>query len=397
LSTKQDTVMSSGQAAQLLRQSKDKIIEDWVNRAREEVPTAKYENKLSLINSLPDFLEQMALTLSSPESVTQADTNAEVARKHGEARANTPDYNLDQVIYEYQVLREVIVKHLDRHATLSPEVREIVHGFVDRGIRKASVRFTDLHLKEVEQAIRARDEFLSIVSHELRTPLTGMKIQTELFTRALAKGDTSILNPTKITNLITQTDKGLSRLVRLIEDMLDISRIQSGILSFNPEITDLAGIARETLERIKPQLITAGIEPKIEISAGAIVEVDRVRIEQVLTNLFTNAIRYAPSAPLEIKLIKTEAQAVLSFKDHGLGIEKSDQEKIFMRFERLVPANHVSGLGLGLYISRKIIEGHGGSIHVESEKGNGACFIIKLPISKKGNDEKYKGDSANRR
>jgi hypothetical protein len=151
--------MSSGQAAQLLRQSKDKIIEDWVNRAREEVPTAKYENKLSLINSLPDFLEQMALTLSSPESVTQADTNAEVARKHGEARANTPDYNLDQVIYEYQVLREVIVKHLDRHATLSPEVREIVHGFVDRGIRKASVRFTDLHLKEVEQAIRAEMNF----------------------------------------------------------------------------------------------------------------------------------------------------------------------------------------------------------------------------------------------
>jgi len=139
---------------------------------------------------------------------------------------------------------------------------------------------------------------------------------------------------------------------------------------------------RDVLESFRQPLQSAGIDLHVELKNGLFVLGDRIRLEQVMTNLLTNAIRYAPRAPLEVSLLQQGDVVVLRCQDHGEGIAQEYQARIFARFERLVRAKEISGLGLGLYISRQIVEGHGGSIRVESAIGKGACFIVEIPAAK---------------
>jgi signal transduction histidine kinase len=199
--------------------------------------------------------------------------------------------------------------------------------------------------------------------------------------RALAKGDLSVLGFDRVKKLVDQTDQGLTRMSRLVEDMLDISRIQSGKLSLNQEPTELQEFVRGVLDRFSEELKGAGIDVRIRTPSAApmLVEIDRFRMEQVLTNLITNAIKYAPGAPVSIELSPAGKFFHLAFQDSGPGIPEINRDRIFERFERLVSANQVSGLGLGLYIVRQIVAAHGGSIHATSGEGAGARFVIELP------------------
>ncbi|MFL5812588.1 MAG: PAS domain S-box protein, partial [Bdellovibrionia bacterium] len=233
---------------------------------------------------------------------------------------------------------------------------------------------------EVRKAVRIRDEFLSIASHELKTPLTGMKMQAQLFSRIMAKDPHAATTPARVQQLADQMDRGLDRLARLIDDMLDVSRIQNGKLHVRLEKEDIAIVTLEALDRLRPQLLSAGIELTADLSPGLRCEIDRFRYEQVLTNLASNVMRYAPQAPVSVTLVAEDGRAVLRFQDRGPGIDRADQEKVFMRFERLSSAERVSGMGLGLYICRQIIESMHGSIRVESERNQGACFVIELPL-----------------
>jgi signal transduction histidine kinase len=233
---------------------------------------------------------------------------------------------------------------------------------------------------ELKTAVRARDEFLSLASHELRTPLTGMKLYTQAARRSLEKNSSEAVQATRMSRLIEQTDHGLGRMIRLVEDMLDISRIQNGKLQLHLEDVDFARAVQETLERFGPQFAEAGIEVSLHAPTSLTARVDRFRVEQVLTNLITNAIRYAPGAPVEVRLAAEPSRITLSFQDNGPGIAERDQERVFERFERLTPGSNVSGLGLGLYIVREIVRAHGGSIRLHSEPGQGTRFIIELPV-----------------
>ncbi|WP_257454726.1 PAS domain-containing sensor histidine kinase [Archangium lipolyticum] len=230
----------------------------------------------------------------------------------------------------------------------------------------------------LEEAVRARDEFLSIASHELKTPLTSIQLQTQMMKRSIERGRPDAFDPARVTRLVVQTDKSVQRLARLVDDMLDISRISTGKLTFTPETFDLCELAREVVERLTVQ---AGGAP-ISCECHGVVEGDwdRFRIDQVLTNLITNAVRYGQGSPVELTVQGSDSDAVLKVRDQGPGITPEDQERIFLRFERATSANTVSGLGLGLYISREIIERHGGSIQVESEPGKGATFVVTLPL-----------------
>jgi signal transduction histidine kinase len=206
-----------------------------------------------------------------------------------------------------------------------------------------------------------------------------MKLQTQMFNRAVTKNSPSAFDPTKVKQVMGIMDKGLNRLVRLVDDMLDISRIQVGKLALLREEEDITSVVAETMQRLLPELSNAGIELRMNLAPHILCDLDRFRFEQVLTNLTTNAIRYAPNAPLDVKLEKIDDRILLRFQDHGPGIPETDREKIFVRFERLVSANQISGMGLGLFICREIIEGHGGTIRVDGENSSGACFIITLP------------------
>lgn len=229
--------------------------------------------------------------------------------------------------------------------------------------------------------VATMDEFLSIASHELKTPLTSLKLQAQVMLRALRRKDPDALTPEKITHLIKQIDHQSSRLNRLVDDMLDISRIKTGRLRIQKETTELSEIILEVVERLKPQFMEAlGDLPKIIIKDKVLINADRLRIEQVLTNLFTNAIRYGRNRPITIELKKDSQNAIITISDQGMGIAPENVNKIFNRFERAgVSASEVSGLGLGLFITKQIIEAHGGKISVESELNVGSTFTLTLP------------------
>jgi signal transduction histidine kinase len=232
---------------------------------------------------------------------------------------------------------------------------------------------------ELRRAIRIRDEFLTIASHELRTPITGMKLRTEAIERGLAKDGANIITFSKIAQLMQRTHLGLDRMNRLVEDMLDISKIQIGKLELHREAVDLNALIEEHLDFFSGQLSDAEMSVSVDAAETFTAEVDRYRMEQVLTNLMTNAIRYAPHKPVCIKLQAQEKSISLIFEDGGPGIAAENHERIFQKFERLVTASEVSGFGLGLFIVREIVEAHQGTIKVESELKKGTRFVIELP------------------
>ncbi|WNG57675.1 PAS domain-containing protein [Archangium gephyra] len=235
--------------------------------------------------------------------------------------------------------------------------------------------------QRAQEAITSRDTFLSIASHELRTPITSMKMQTQYMRKRIASNDPSAFLPERVNRLVEQTERSIGRLSRLVEDMLDISRIATGRLNMQFERVELSVLAREVVDRFGPQLGEAGHTLELHLTPGLVGRWDRDRLEQVLANLLTNALKYAPGAALKVATREVGTSAILEVEDRGPGIAPEDQHRIFERFERLVDASQISGLGLGLHISKHIIEAHGGTIRVRSALGEGASFVVELPVS----------------
>jgi PAS domain S-box-containing protein len=233
---------------------------------------------------------------------------------------------------------------------------------------------------EAEEAVRARDEFLSIASHELKTPLTSMKLQAQVRKRNIIRGNTDAFTFDKLTRMINDDEKQINRLSRLVDDMLDISRLTSGKFTFELEETNLNTLVYDVLTRFAPQLEAAGIPVTVIATSQVLGEWDRYRIEQVVSNLITNAMKYGAKKPISIEVSGDEDRALFVIKDNGIGIAKADQERIFQQYERAISASAVSGLGLGLYIVKKIIESHDGKISVKSAVGKGSSFIVELPL-----------------
>lgn len=231
-------------------------------------------------------------------------------------------------------------------------------------------------LDEQVNALRQKDDFISIASHELKTPLTSIGLQTYINKRTLAAGGTP---PREwIVKLVETTERQVERLVRLVDDMLDISRISAGRIQIKKQAVDLTQLVRAEVERLTPQLAAADCAVQFNAPAATVGLCDAHRMEQVIGNLLTNAIRYAPGRPIEVSVGTNDGHAVVCVRDHGDGIAPADQERIFARFERADSA--VAGLGLGLYICRELVSLHGGTIGVESARGQGAKFTIRLPI-----------------
>lgn len=232
---------------------------------------------------------------------------------------------------------------------------------------------------EAEAAILARDEFLGIASHELRTPITSLRLQSQLITRVFRSGKEQEII-TKGQRLAKTFDKQTDRLAALVENLLDISRINAGRLLLDFAPVDLNEVVQDLLERFEEQLKKAKCEVLFQQVPGLIGSWDRFRIEQVVTNLLTNAMKYGAGKPIEIRVEKTDTMARLVVEDHGIGIKKKDLPRIFGRFERIVRPGQFSGLGLGLYIVRQIVNAHHGKIYVESEFGKGSKFIVELHL-----------------
>ncbi|MGC3999244.1 MAG: CHASE domain-containing protein [Anaeromyxobacter sp.] len=227
--------------------------------------------------------------------------------------------------------------------------------------------------RDAQDAIRARDEFLSIASHELKTPLTSLALQSDSL-RAVARRskDQGLAGKAEVVR------RNVERLVRLVASLLDISRITAGRLELELEDVDLAAVAREVAHRFEEEAQRAGCALGLELDGHVVGRWDRLRVDQVVTNLLSNAIKYGQGQPIDVRVSAQADRAVLAVRDHGIGIAPADQPRIFERFERAVSKRNYGGFGLGLWIVRQLVEAMGGTVRVESAPGQGALFTVEL-------------------
>jgi signal transduction histidine kinase len=195
----------------------------------------------------------------------------------------------------------------------------------------------------------------------------------------LAKGTT--LDAHRLPLLLDTIDRQLGRMTRLVAGLLDVSRINAGKLQMHAEEVDLVALAYGVIDRHAAESQIAGCETSVRADGPIVGRCDPLRIEQVLTNLLANAIKYAPGTPITIALERRGEWAVIAVRDQGIGIASENFVRIFDRFERVASVQNIGGLGLGLFISRQIVEAHGGTLRVESEVGHGATFVVELPIA----------------
>ena len=233
---------------------------------------------------------------------------------------------------------------------------------------------------ELQKAVQMRDVFMSIASHELRTPLNGLILDVQLRRLRLEQGRMDAFSPEKLQEMVSRDERQIRSLSRLIDDMLDVSRIRTGKLSVRPEPGDLGVLAGNVVESLAAQFTNPGSHIELHVEGPAPVMMDEFRIEQVLANLLTNALRYGDGKPVSVRVRVVDDMARAEVRDQGLGISEADQRRVFEQFERVSGTSVAQGLGLGLFISEQIVQAHGGRIELSSRLGEGSCFSILLPL-----------------
>ncbi|HTQ46842.1 MAG TPA: HAMP domain-containing sensor histidine kinase [Polyangiaceae bacterium] len=239
-------------------------------------------------------------------------------------------------------------------------------------IRERS-RLQRLENENLKLALRARDDFLAMASHELKTPVSAVLLQLEGLQRSLGKEPATASAAERVGKAASCS----RRLDRLITEMLDVSRITSAGLRLEPEDVDLSELVAEVVGRFAERKCESTIA--LDCEKGVTGHWDKLRVEQVVDNLVGNAVKYGMGKTIEVGLHAENSTAILSVVDHGIGIDTEHQQKLFQRFERAVATRDYGGFGLGLWITREIVEASGGSVQVKSAPGQGSTFTVRLP------------------
>jgi PAS domain S-box-containing protein len=265
-----------------------------------------------------------------------------------------------------------------RFHTRDADVLEVVADRIAMAIENAHLFAEAIAAKheaaEMEAAVKLRDEFLSVAAHELKTPLTAAKSATQLLARTFR--DTKLT--TTQERALDTVDKQIAKLARLASQLLDTVRLESGRLSIEMDDADLVEIARSAIQQI--EVVTDRHRFTLDAPSELRIRADALRLEQVLTNLLDNAVKFSPTGgSIEVTITKEIATTVMTVRDHGIGVAREHRARLFEQFYQAHPNR--SGLGLGLYISRHIVERHGGTMYAEEPSGPGTRFVISLPLS----------------
>jgi PAS domain S-box-containing protein len=238
--------------------------------------------------------------------------------------------------------------------------------------KKLIEREREVALQQLAEALNTRDEFIAVAAHELRNPLNVLTLLLQILDRIPS------LSGTSERNLIEKSRMQLARLSSLVDRLMDVTQIRAGVFDLYREKVELNTIIHDVVNRFvmaeSAQALSLELEPQIEGYW------DRLRIDQVLTNLVSNAIKYGEKKPIGISASIKGNDAVITVRDTGIGIAPQDLEQVFERFERAGARLSHSGLGMGLWITRQIVQAHGGTVVAQSELGKGSTFVVRLPL-----------------
>ena len=255
-------------------------------------------------------------------------------------------------------------------------------------VRRAGLALDNARLfSRAQEALKARDEFLSMASHDLRSPLTSLRLQLQAVRKEMQQGG-GPRSPdrlaTRVESMVRQTD----RMLHMMDALMDISQMTAGRLELKRQRLDLVELVRESVSTLDEELRQSGVEIRVQAQGPVDGSWDRLRLGQVVDNLLSNAVKYGKGRPVDLRVSTDGTVAKLVVSDQGVGIAPEDQERLFDRFERVRLNKDVMGHGVGLWIVRRVVEAHGGSVTVESRLGEGASFIVQLPARSQADREK---------
>jgi len=233
---------------------------------------------------------------------------------------------------------------------------------------------------DLKRALQMRDEFMSMVVHELRTPLSVLAMEVRVRQHQIAADNIAFFAMENLSKMFERDQRQVRSLTRLIDDMLDVSQIQHGKLSIRRARCDLTALLRRVVAEVSGQRS----DVPINFSADCVDlqgEWDEFRLEQVVVNLLTNALRYGGGKPISVELVQLPGAAAIRVSDRGIGIAPEDRTRVFEQFVRVGDQMRTPGLGLGLYITKQLVEAHGGTISVDSTLGEGSVFTVALPMT----------------
>ena len=234
---------------------------------------------------------------------------------------------------------------------------------------------------QAQDAVRLRDEFLSVASHELRTPLTPLNLKLGMLRRRAEEASGGFIASVRVESDVTTAARHVQRLTELVDHLLDVTRIRAGKLQLQIEPVDLVEVVRDGVLRFAA--VAADVHSRIEVDlpSSLVGRWDRVRLEQVITNLLSNALKFGAGLPVSVKVAREGERVLLLVRDQGIGMDEAMLARVFGRFERGPSSRNYGGLGLGLYITKQIVVGLDGTISVQSAPGRGAVFTVDLPLA----------------
>jgi PAS domain S-box-containing protein len=248
-------------------------------------------------------------------------------------------------------------------------------------VRRAGLAVDNARLfREAREALKARDEFLSMASHDLRAPLTSLRLQLQAVRRDLRPGSDGTRSPEKLVTRVESMERQTERMLHMMDALLDITQMTAGRLELKRQKLDLVELVRGAVATLDEELRQSGVQVRVHAEGPVEGRWDHLRLEQVVDNLLSNAVKYGKGRPVDMTVSTDGTTAKLVVRDQGVGVAPEDQERLFERFERVRLDQGVTGYGVGLWIVRRLVEAHGGSISIESRLDEGASFIVQLPL-----------------